>query len=170
MAYCSDNANQWHGPDSSHEAVGTVILRFTGINRGIDAHGNVPRFTLWDECKMAGFDGDSLGRASHGANYKNLPNHSVGLVFWNFTQTALPRPDFDFWDLMEDRPSSKYGPLTAVNPVIVGFRGEGTSFMNAGVVKSWGQAVEPSSLYLYQLRKRLGNIPAYLNEEINSIK
>ena len=170
MAYCSDNANQWHGPDSSHEAVGTVILRFTGINRGIDAHGNVPRYTLWDECEMAGFDGDSVGRASHGANYKNLPNHSVGLVFWNFTQTARPRPGFDFWDLMEDTPGDRYGPLTAVNPVIVGFQGEGTSFMNAGVMKSLGQAVEPPSLYLYQLRKRLGSVSAYLKEEINSIK
>ncbi len=170
IAYCRDDANQWHGPDSSHEAVGTVILRFEGINRGIDAHGNVPRFTLWDQCVMAGFDGDSVGRTSHGANYTNLPNHSVGLVFWNFTQTARPRPGFDFWDLMEDTPGDRYGPLTAVNPVIVGFQGEGTSFMNAGVVKSFGQAVEPSSLYLYQLRGRLGTIPAYLAEKTTSIK
>ncbi|MFN3802651.1 DUF4955 domain-containing protein, partial [Belliella pelovolcani] len=162
IADCSDQANQWHGPNTSSNAVATVILRFTGINRGIDAHGSNPRHTLWDDCEMAGFDGDDVGRASHGASFTNLPNHSVGLVFWNFKQTDRARPDFDFWDLMEDNPNEKYGPLTAVNPIIVGFQGEGTSFINAGIIKSFGEEVNPTSLYMYQLNKRTTKIPKYL--------
>lgn len=165
IAYCSDQANQWHGPNTSSNAVGTVILRFTGINRGIDAHGSNPRHTLWDDCEMAGFDGDDVGRASHGASFTNLPNHSIGLVFWNFRQTDRARPDFDFWDLMEETPDEKYGPLTAVNPIIVGFQGEGTTFFNAGEIKSFGSNVNPASLYLHQLSERTKDIPKYLKKD-----
>ncbi|MEM6643295.1 MAG: DUF4955 domain-containing protein, partial [Bacteroidota bacterium] len=156
IAYCQDQANQWHGPNSSHGSVGSVILRFEGKNRGIDLHAAFPRVTLFDDCTMAGFDGDSVGRASHGGNYINLPNHLDGLVFWNFKQTALPRPDFNFWDLMEDTPDDNYGPLTAVDPILVGFQGKGTSFMpeNIGGMESFGSQVEPQSLYLAQLRAR----------------
>ncbi|MEM9986112.1 MAG: DUF4955 domain-containing protein, partial [Bacteroidota bacterium] len=164
IAYCSDSAKQWHGPNSSHGSVGTVVLGFQGINRGIDLHAAFPRFTLFDDCEMAGFDGDSVGRASHGGNYINLPNHLEGLVFWNFKQTDLPRPDFNFWDLMEDTPEAPYGPLTAVDPVLVGFQGEGTSFVpeSVGGSESFGKRVDPRSLYLAQLKARDLPIPDHL--------
>lgn len=166
MAYCEDQANAWHGPNASHRSVGSVIFRFEGINRGIDLHGDFPRNTLFDQCVMAGFDGDSVGRASHGANYKNLPNHMGGLVFWNFTQTARPRPDFDFWELYEGHPEKLYGPLTAINPVIVGYRGEGTSFVqeSVGEMRSWGIPVQPASLFIFQKTQRGKKIPAYLSQ------
>lgn len=166
IAYCGDQANQWHGPNASHGSVGSVILRFEGKNRGIDLHAAFPRITLFDDCIMAGFDGDSVGRASHGGSHINLPNHLDGLVFWNFKQIALPRPDFDFWDLMETIPDAKYGPLTAVDPILVGFQGEGTSFVekNVGGIESFNQAVMPKSLYLAQLERRFGKVPNYLKE------
>ncbi|REE01151.1 DUF4955 domain-containing protein [Marinoscillum furvescens] len=164
MAYCEDQANAWHGPNASHRSVGSVIYKFEGINRGIDLHGDFPRNTLFDQCVMAGFDGDSVGRASHGASFRNLPNHMGGLVLWNFEQTARPRPGFDFWDLYEDKPDELYGPLTAVNPVIVGYKGEGTSFVkeSVGKVESWGKHVAPASLFLYQKQQNGMKIPTYL--------
>ncbi|AWW29512.1 hypothetical protein DN752_04855 [Echinicola strongylocentroti] len=164
MAYCEDAANAWHGPNASHRSVGSVVFRFKGINRGIDLHGDFPRNTLFDQCQMAGFDGDDVGKASHGANYKNLPNHLGGLVIWNFTQTDRPRPNFDFWELYEDDPEKLYGPLTAVNPVIVGYVGQGTSFVQSSVGRmvSWGKHVEPESLFIYQKQLRGLEIPEYL--------
>lgn len=167
IAYCADSANQWHGPNSSHGSVGTVVLGFDGLNRGIDLHAAFPRFTLFDDCEMAGFDGDSVGRASHGGNYINLPNHLEGLVFWNFKQTDRPRPDFNFWDLMEDTPNDLYGPLTAIDPILVGYQGKGTSFVpeNVGGIESWGKRVDPHSLYLAQLKARGKEIPHHLAEQ-----
>ncbi|MFY0605112.1 MAG: DUF4955 domain-containing protein [Cyclobacteriaceae bacterium] len=165
IAYCEDNASQWHGPNSSHASVGTVIFRFKGVNSGIDVHGDSPRITLFDQCTIAGFDGESVGKTSHGAHYSNLPNHLNGLVLWNYTQTDLPREAFDFWDLYEDKPEDRYGPLTAVNPKLIGFKGP-TDFKkeSVGSLASFGKPVSPESLYLAQLSERGVNIPKYLIE------
>ncbi len=165
IAYCRDSAQQWHGPNSSHASVGSVILRFSGTNSGIDLHGDSPRMTLFDDCVIGGFDGESVGKTSHGAHYSNLPNHLNGLVFWNYQQTDFPRANFNFWELLEDAPKQKYGPLTAVNPILVGFKGP-TQFNQTGVgyTESIGDAVIPSSLYLAQLIHRGVKTPNYMQK------
>lgn len=167
MAYCEDKAEQWHGPNSSHASVGNVIFRFKGINSGIDLHANCPRFTLYDQCEIAGIDGERVGKASHGGAFVNLPNHLIGLVFWNYKQTALPRSNFSFWETLKDNPEQEYGPLTAVNPTIVGFQGLPSSSFDEkalGYMESMGQAVFPSSIILAQLEERGILIPAYMNK------
>ncbi len=167
MAYCEDYAPQWHGPCASHASVGTVIFRFGGISPGIDLHGSCPRHTLFDRCVMAGLDGERVGKTSHGGSYLDLPNHLIGLVLWNFEQTAFPRPGFNFWETLDDYPEQRYGPLTVVNPVIVGLHGIPMSFdaYSVGYMESMGKAVQPASLYFFQLEHRGHNLPLYLTNQ-----
>lgn len=168
MAYCEDNSLQWHGPNTSHASVGTVIFRFKGKNSGINLNGKSPRVTLFDQCEIGGFIGDRIGKSSHGALYRNLPNHLDGLVIWNYHQTGLPVSDFNFWDLLEDTPQEQYGSLTAVNPVVVGFYGVPTSFdtSSLGYLESLGAPIAPASLYMQQLKLRGFDAPDFLKQPL----
>ena len=115
---------------------------------------------------MAGLDGESVGKTSHGGSYLDLPNNLIGLVLWNYKQTGFPRPGFNFWDTLDDFPEQKYGPLTVVNPVIVGFHGIPMSFEKRSVdyLESMGLAVHPESLYVQQLGNRGLDLPLYLTK------
>ncbi|UXX79066.1 DUF4955 domain-containing protein [Reichenbachiella carrageenanivorans] len=168
MSYCQDNSLQWHGPNTSHASVGTVIFKFKGKNSGINLHGKSPRVTLFDQCEIGGFTGDRVGKPSHGAHYTNLPNHLDGLVIWNYHQTGLPVSNFNFWDLLENTPEELYGPLTAVNPTVVGFHGVPTSFdaSSLGYIESLGTPIAPASLYVQQLKLRGFDIPDFLKEPL----
>ena len=162
------NKGQWHGPGASHLSVGNVIWRFNSPqSRGIDAHGVFPRFTLFDNITTKGFGG-------WGGNYKNLPNHLEGMVFWNFKQTggevgAHYQDKFNFWDV--DVPKNKrYTFLTAVNPILVGYEGSAKGYLkeHTGYVKSFGKNVQPTSLYETQLIERLGKQPSWVKEGLLS--
>jgi len=158
---------QWHGPGASHLSVGNVIWRFNSpTSRGIDAHALFPRHTLFDSITSNGFGG-------WGGNYKNLPNHLEGLIIWNFKQTGgvISRDNIDtldFWQLPKDD-QNKYGFLTAVNPVIVGYQGSAThvNLQNLSYLGSLNVPVKPSSLFESQLKHRLGKTPVWFTSLLN---
>lgn len=159
-----DEAGQFHGPNTSHLAMGSVHWRHeTTRMSGPDLHGTYPRLTLLDALRSASFD-------NHGANTKDLPNHLDGLVYWNFEVTDDPLDNFDFWELLEDEPERPYGPLTAVKPIIVGLHGSGISFAedSLGRLESQGEPVRPESLYEAQLELRLGYRPGWVDQVLDA--
>lgn len=148
-----------HGAGASHLAHNTVIWRYRSAVRGLDFHGTFPRNTLSD-C----FESDAITR--HGGNYKDLPNHMAGLVIWNFHHTGEAVTNYDFWKLQLP-PGSKYvNSLTALDPVVVGLHGAPTTIKRASArrVESEGRPVEPESLYEAQLARRLGALPAWVEQ------
>ena len=162
------NKGQWHGPGASHMSVGNVIWRFTSPqSRGIDSHARFPRFTLFDNITTNGFGG-------WGGNFKKLPNHLEGMVFWNFKQTGETvgnwhKDKFNFWDI--DAPKDQpYTFLTAVNPILVGYEGSAKGYFEEqlGHVASFGKNVPLASLYEAQLTQRLGKQPEWLETALSS--
>ena len=162
LGRCEDTAGTYHGPKVSHLAGGTVVWRCHGraARGGPDFHGTFPYATLIDASSATELN-------SSGGNFKDLPNHLGGLVFWNFvaaeTPDLAPGGTLDFWDLMPGRPDEKYGPLTAVDPLLVGLRAPGVRGVRHGQLIAPGRAVEPESLYEHQLERRLGHRPAWLD-------
>ncbi len=161
MSVDAARGGQWHGPGASHMSVGTAIWRYLSpTSRGIDAHGLFPRHTLIDNATMDGFGG-------WGGNTRNLPNHLGGLVIWNFTQTGSHVGNhfdgtLDFWKL-PDSDDKPYGFFTAVNPVLVGYRGPVTRFNEASMrLEKPGEVAMPRSLYEAQLEHRLGELPQWI--------
>ncbi|WP_158969902.1 DUF4955 domain-containing protein [Paraglaciecola sp. L3A3] len=161
------NDGQWHGPGASHLSVGNVIWRFVSPkSRGIDSHGLFPRFSLYDNITSFGFGG-------WGGNYKNLPNHLEGLVFWNFKQTGNKvgewhKDKFNFWDV--DAPKEQaYTFFSAVNPVLIGYEGSAEGYLDehTGHVASFGKRVALDSLYEAQLSERLGETPKWLGQRLS---
>lgn len=160
---CRDEAGTFHGPAASHLATGTVIWRYEGCDKrgGPDFHATFPFNTLVD-CSVA----SALDH--HGGNYKDLPNHMAGLTYWNYrvspAKTSAPK-FFNFWELLPGEPDRRYGPLTAVNPNMIGVEDEGLSgFVGPmGKTSPVGQRVMPESLYEHQLEERLGYRPDWLD-------
>ena len=162
------NKGQFHGPGASHMSVGNVIWRFTSpMSRGIDSHAGFPRFTLFDNIISNGF-------SNKGGKYTNLPNHLEGMVFWNFKETGKKvgsgdKDKFNFWDV--DKPEKqKYGFLTAVNPILIGYEGRAKGYLEDHVahVASFGKHVPLESLYEAQLAQRLGKRPEWLETALAS--
>lgn len=159
------NDGQWHGPGTSHASVGNVIWRFISPkSRGIDSHGGFPRYTLYDNVTSFGFGG-------WGGNYKNLPNHLEGLIFWNFVQTGEKigewhKGDFNFWDINYSTKDQPYTFFTAINPTIIGYEGSATGYNkeHTGQVTSFGKNVPLDSLFEAQLIYRLGTEPKWMNK------
>lgn len=160
------NEGQWHGPGASHLSVGNVFWKFySPVSRGIDAHSVFPRHTLFDSITSHGFGG-------WGGSYATLPNHLEGLIFWNFAQLGSRvsngnKNSIDFWRLPKSD-SEKYGFLTAVNPILVGYRGSATNINenNLLTLENVNQPVTPSSLFEAQLNHRLGTTPDWLSESL----
>jgi len=155
-----DETGQYHGGGVSHLAMGSVIWRYATVHAsGPDFHGTFPRYSLIDVMSSTSFD-------NHGANFKDLPNHLDGLVYWNFKVTDDPLENFDFWDLLADEPDRAYGPLTAIDPIVVGLHGSEITFApdSIGRLESLGQPVIPDSLYEAQLELRLGCRPVWIDE------
>ncbi|MEM6332998.1 MAG: DUF4955 domain-containing protein [Planctomycetota bacterium] len=160
---CRDDAGTFHGPAASHLAAGTVIWRYQGGDSrgGPDFHATFPLNTLVDVSSAIAID-------HHGGNYKDLPNHLGELTYWNYTITADPSAaatSFHFWDLLEDDPARRYGPMTAVRPHIIGLQSPAPMAFPGpmGTTTPVGQAVAPESLYEHQLEQRLGHRPAWLD-------
>ena len=140
-----DEASMWHSFGSSHGATNTVILNCTyPATTCFEAHASQPRNTLLDNVQ------GGLMQSRGGGALENMPNHMSGLVLWNYTQTNSPVKDFEFWPY-----NSKWWKIP--KPVIVGYRGNGTTFKNEqlGYIESLGDAVTPGSLYEAQLSLRL---------------
>lgn len=156
IANCVDEASQWHSFGSSHGSMNTVIRKCTyPATTCFESHSSQPRNTLLDNVE----GGLMNGRA--GGAMENMPNHMQGLVLWNYKQTNEPVKDFEFW------PSSAvFEWWKILNPIVVGFTSNGTTFKmeQLGQSESIGKAVEPASLYLAQLKLRLKELPNWIKE------
>ena len=148
----AEGAGSYHGPGVAVESCGNVFWRCTwGKDAGFESHGAQPRCTLFD-CCTGGF----LSRRQGGGT-DDMPNHLGGLVMWNFN--ALNGwSGFDWW--------SSSTAMYVVMPVLVGMHGEAVSSVasHVGLDYSNGSAVDVESLYEAQLQKRLGAVPAWIEQ------
>ena len=154
IAKNTDTAGAWHtfGVQGG-STTGTVIWRckypdFTCF----ESHASQPRCTLFDKVEGGFF----LGRA--GGALTNLPNHGRYLILWNFKETDEAEENFEFW-------GTKTWYWKIVPPIIVGFHGSGTTFLekDVDVVESLGKPVKPESLWEAQLELRLGKLPKWIS-------
>ena len=156
IANCIDEASQWHSFGSSHGSMNTVIWNCKYPSTTcFESHASQPRNTLLD-----GIEGGLMTNRGGGA-LENMPNHMQGLVLWNYTQTNESLKDFEFW------PDSKIFEYWKIPmPVVVGFSSKETNFKmeQLGQSESIGKSVEPASLYLAQLKLRLGKLPKWIKE------
>ncbi len=141
----------WHSLGISKAAMGNVIWScYWGSNTSFESHASQPRHTLFDSC-VGGF---MTGRA--GGAVGSLPNHLEGLVLWNHLKTNEPLSDFIFEDL-----DSAYWRI--MQPTIVGMHGTPIDFREGqSIVISLDEPIAEGSLYEFQVKRRLGEMPADL--------
>ncbi len=87
-----------------------------------------------------------------------MPNHLRGLVFWNFE--LIGKPTFTrFYDI------SKRNNAHIVNPRFYGLHGPFAADFKTvdGIFINPGKKMSVDSIYEYQLQKRLGYVPSWLN-------
>ena len=152
-----ENAGQYHACGVSKQSLGAVIWNVHwGDDSCFESHASQPRATLID-CCTGGFM-----QWREGGDLTQLPNHLDDLVIWNMNATRIKSDNnpFVWWD------NSNIW-WKNLPPVIVGFHGTAMNFNNDSKqvkrLESNGTAVTPGSLYEAQLKKRLGEVPAWLN-------
>lgn len=152
-----ENAGQYHACGVSKQSLGAVIWNVHwGDDSCFESHASQPRATLID-CCTGGFM-----QWREGGDLIQLPNHLDDLVIWNMNATKIKTDNnpFVWWD------NSNIW-WKNLPPVIVGFHGAVLNFSNdpkqVKRLESNGAAVTPKSLYEAQLKKRLGEVPAWLN-------
>jgi len=153
MARVEDRAGQWHSVGVSSQAIGNVFWRcYWGSNTSFESHAGQPRHTLFDSCVggiMMAHGGGALG---------SLPNHLEGLMLWNHLKTNEALTDFQFEPL--DRSHWRI-----LQPSIVGMHGTPIDFREGqSSVISLGQPVAEGSLYEFQVKRRLGELPEDLRD------
>ena len=150
----AENTGQYHAVGVSKPSMGTVLWRNVwGRDGCFEAHATQPRATLIDCCEGGWM------QFRQGGDENQVPNHLDDLVIWNFQSTTPFSGIWDWW-----KTSSRWWKM--LPPVVVGFHGESCEFLasQTKVDESHGVPVEPESLYEAQLKKRLGAVPAWLNE------
>ncbi|MBT5902098.1 MAG: DUF4955 domain-containing protein, partial [Opitutaceae bacterium] len=151
MANVEDRAGQWHSVGISRESIGNVLYScFWGSKTSFESHSSQPRHTLFDSC-IGGFLKGHGGGAS-----KNLPTHVEGLILWNHLKTNEALSDFRFEPLDE-----LYWRIP--QPMIIGMHGSPISFREGqSTVISLGKPIAEGSLYEFQVKRRLGQMPVDL--------
>lgn len=151
MARVEDLAGQWHSVGISRESIGNVLYHcYWGSNTSFESHSSQPRHTLFDSC-AGGFMKGHGGGAAH-----NQPTHLEGLIMWNHMKTNEALKDFRFEPLEE-----LYWRIS--QPLIVGMHGTSIDFRaGQSTVISLGQPIAEGSLYEFQVKRRLGEMPADL--------
>ena len=161
IAASEDSAGMWHSFGvGGGSTAGTVIWRSSfAAHTSFESHASQPRTTLFDNVSGGFFPGRAGGAV------KNLPNHGMHLVLWNFKEIDGPDQDFRFV-----APDSKYWRF--VPPIVVGFHGAGTTFHSGqvGVIESLGEPARPESLFEAQLKHRLGALPDWMLKIRRSLK
>lgn len=148
MARVNDLAGQWHSVGISKPSIGNVLYQcYWGSKTSFESHSSQPRHTLFDSC-IGG-----IMKGHGGGSSKNIPTHVEGLVLWNHIKTNEPLADFQFEPLDE-----LYWRIP--QPLIVGMHGSPISFRSGqSTVISLGQPVAEGSLYEFQVKRRLGQMP-----------
>lgn len=148
----SDGAGNYHGVGVSKHSIGTVLWRNTwGDDSCFESHANQPRATLID-CCTGGWHKEHMG-----GNYYEAPHHLADLTIWNFKVTCGETGEFDWWSSA----SWRFLP-----PIIVGFQSDGITFNPKQVIydEHHGMIPDVESLYEYQLKERLGDVPQWLKK------
>ena len=168
VGLCQDltDKGSFHGCGMSHQNVGGVVWRYESVGEtkqtprygGPDFHAQFPYCSLWDA--------STANLINNGGSYKLLPNHLRDLTFWNLEQIG-EKTERDFWKLpqsAEEKKEKFFGGTKLVYPNYIGFHGVESKLHEAhlGLFESYGQPVEPESLYEAQLELRLGSPPAWI--------
>lgn len=155
IGYCNDKSGAEHSFGVNSTDLNNVIWRsFIKANTFIESHASQPRNTLIDVVT------GGINQKSFGGARENHPNHLKNLVLWNYKQIGIPWHNYEFW-------ASNYIWCRVVMPFLVGFQPiDNTSFENKQLSSnvSFGKAVNPESLYEYQLQKRLKELPTWVKE------
>ena len=142
--HSATTTNMWHGEAVEGQGTANVYWLVGGSTLpGPDAHANFPRFTLFDNCFH------TTHQAS-GSVTANRPNHLDGYTRWNNITTD--DSTFDLW-----------GGFTYTQSNIIGYVSGGAASID-GYVESHGTPVTPNSLYVAQLKRRLGTTPNWIRE------
>ena len=151
MARVQDLAGQHHSLGISGQSMGNVLWRcYWHAHTSFESHAAQPRHTLFDSCT----GGIMTGRA--GGALVSLPNHLEGLILWNHHKTNSPLTDF----VWENLNSTHWRIL---QPIIVGMHGTPIDFREGqSTVISLGKPIAEGSLYEFQVKRRLGKMPADL--------
>ncbi|WOO43407.1 DUF4955 domain-containing protein [Rubellicoccus peritrichatus] len=155
LAFVREYTDTHHGLGVARSAVGTVFLRCVQY-ANMEAHCGWPRATLYD-LNEGGF-------YPRGGGARYFPHHDKGLTFWNWHVTEPG--SYNFW------PSTPYGSF--MPPAVVGLHGEDFELIdpekNLLVFESYGEPVEPESLFEAQLALRLGELPEWLRSASESFE
>ena len=154
---------QFHACGVSKPSIGNVIWNCQwGSDACFESHATQPRATLFDCCK-GGFM-----QLRMGGSLSQMPNHLDDLTIWNFECTTTNPQDFPFswWETVR---SIWYKSLP---PTVVGFHGAHIPFVTDQMKRNeaQGQAVNPRSLYVAQLEKRLGRIPDWIKSWMANVQ
>lgn len=151
-----DMAGHHHGPSLQGGACCTVYHRCSWApNTSFDSHANNPYATLHD------LNEGGILLSGIGGAWENYPHHLHALVLWNLNVTQMPEQTVSFWTV-----GKKRKPRTFAQVLIAGVHGAPFEVDATTVLRneSQGQEVFPRSLWLAQLERRLGKIPAHFSE------
>lgn len=147
-----DEAGHHHGP-SVQGACSTVYHQCSwGAATSFDSHGGNPYATLHD-CNDGG-----LTLRGVGGDPSNFPHHLHDLILWNLHVSKAPPWPLLFWSV-----GKEHYPKTFVQVLLEGVHGAPVNIPDQPRVSNEdpGEAVLPHSLWLAQLKRRLGVIPEY---------
>ena len=146
-----DEAGHFHGPSLQSGSAGTVYHRAIWRDEGcLDSHAGCSYANLFE----LGTGGLVLGAC--GGNIAAFPHHLHACVVWNHHQTSLNTKPQEFWPEKVDS-----GSKTFLQVMLIGLTGPRPDLRQVGYEESTGIQVEPKSLWLAQLRSRLGQIPEH---------
>ncbi|MEM0914035.1 MAG: DUF4955 domain-containing protein [Planctomycetota bacterium] len=157
ISHVREFTDSHHGLGTTNNSSNTVYHRCVQYG-SLEAHCKYPRATLHDR-------GDGMFAMTRPGGATFTPHHGKRLVFWNWNNiegfvpphTVLPKHDQkDFWPI-----GSRYGYF--LPPSIIGLHGKAVSIpdraTDVAIFESYGDKVDPESLFEAQLTRRLGSLP-----------
>ncbi|MBN8215848.1 MAG: DUF4955 domain-containing protein [Spirochaetes bacterium] len=151
-----DEAGHHHGPSLQSGSCATVYHQCVwSPHESFDSHANNAYATLHDRSE-GGLNLKGVGGAEN-----NFPHHLHALVLWNLKVSETCAKPADFWSFGKQG----YG-VTFAQVILAGLHGEPQEVVAESIFRneSPGEEVAPRSLWLAQLRERLGKIPPYFQD------
>uniref|UniRef100_A0AB33JTB7 DUF4955 domain-containing protein n=1 Tax=Prevotella sp. GTC17262 TaxID=3236797 RepID=A0AB33JTB7_9BACT len=158
-----DGLGQYHACGVSKHSIGCVIWNCDwGLDACFESHATQPRATLIDVC-TGGFMPRRMG-----GDRNQLPNHLDDLVIWNFNSKPTQTKAFGTYNWW----NSGNVWVKVMPPMVVGFHGHLINFATNQMKcnESYGTAVNPKSLYLAQLERRLGKKNEWMQQITTGIE
>lgn len=145
IAYLEDKSDtgMWHGVGVQKPQTGNVYYKISGTTlKGPDCHGSCPKNTLFD-------NHFSTSHYAGGGIASHKPRHLNGFIRWNNTVTHGGQ--IDYWG------------IAITQAILVGYKTSGDESPNA-YNESHNSHMNPKSLYVAQIEKRIGNVPIWLTD------